>query len=71
MTSGRRASTPLGTSCGTLPAGTGATVLLDLRDRALEVQKRIGWEVAVRIDKIIATVLHVAHKRQVEEAPAP
>ncbi len=36
--------------------------------RATEEQKRIGWEMAVRIEKIIATVLHEAHKLQVEEA---
>jgi hypothetical protein len=28
---------------------------------------RIGWEMAVRIEKIIATVLHEAHKRQTKE----
>ncbi len=38
------------------------------RNRATEEQKRIGWEIAVRIEKIIATVLDEAHKRQVEEA---
>ena len=37
------------------------------RNRATDVQKRIGWEIAVRIEKIIATVLNEAHKRQVEE----
>jgi hypothetical protein len=37
------------------------------RNRATEEQKRIGWEMAVRIEKIMATVLHEAHKRQVEE----
>jgi hypothetical protein len=31
-------------------------------------QKRIGWEMAVRIEKIIAIVLREAHERQVEEA---
>ncbi len=31
-------------------------------------QKRIGWEMAVRIEKILCTVLHEAHRRQVEEA---
>ena len=30
-------------------------------------QKRIGWEMAVRIEKILCTVLHEAHRRQVEE----
>ena len=33
----------------------------------LEEQKRKGWEMAVRVEKIIATVLHEAHQRQVEE----
>ena len=37
------------------------------RNRATEEQKRIGWEMAVRIEKINATVLDEAHKRQVEE----
>src|SRR5919112_489043 len=37
------------------------------RNRATEEQKRVGWEMAVRIEKIIATVLHEAHERQVEE----
>jgi hypothetical protein len=37
------------------------------RSRATEEQKREGWEMAVRIEKIVATVLHEAHKRQVEE----
>jgi hypothetical protein len=27
----------------------------------------MGWEMAVRIEKIVATVLDEAHKRQVEE----
>src|SRR3954462_14403028 len=38
------------------------------RNRATEEQKRIGWEMAVRIEKILCTVLHEAHRRQVEEA---
>jgi hypothetical protein len=38
------------------------------RNRATAEQKRIGWEMAVRIEKILCTVLHEAHKRQVEEA---
>ncbi len=38
------------------------------RNRATAEQKRKGWEMAVRIEKIIATVLHEAHKEQVEEA---
>lgn len=37
------------------------------RNRATEEQKRIGWEMAVRIEKIVTTVLHEAHKRQVEK----
>ncbi len=37
------------------------------RSRATEAQKREGWEMAVRIEKIIVTVLHEAHGRQVEE----
>ena len=37
------------------------------RNRATAEQKRIGWEMAVRIEKIIATVLDEAHKSQVEE----
>jgi len=37
------------------------------RNRATEEQKRIGWEMAVRIEKILCTVLHEAHNRQVEE----
>jgi hypothetical protein len=28
---------------------------------------RIGWEMAVRIEKILCTVLHEAHEKQVEE----
>ena len=37
------------------------------RNRGTVEQKRIGWEMAVRIEKIVATVLDEAHKRQVEE----
>ena len=37
------------------------------RHRATEEQKRIGWEIAVRIEKILCTVLHKAHRLQVEE----
>ncbi len=37
------------------------------RNRATEEQKRIGWEMAVRIEKILCTVLHEAHRQQVEE----
>jgi hypothetical protein len=35
--------------------------------RATEEQQQRGWEMAVRIEKILCTVLHEAHKRQVEE----
>jgi len=34
---------------------------------AADEQKRKGWEMAVRIEKIICTVLHEAHNRQSEE----
>ena len=37
------------------------------RNRATEEQKQIGWEMAVRIEKILCTVLHEAHEKQVEE----
>ncbi len=37
------------------------------RNRSTEEQKRIGWEMAVRIEKILCTVLHEAHERQVAE----
>ncbi len=36
-------------------------------NRATEEQKRVGWEMAVRIEKTIAVVLAEAHRRQVEE----
>ncbi len=32
------------------------------RNRATEEQKRVGWEMTVRIEKIVVTVLHEAHK---------
>jgi hypothetical protein len=38
-----------------------------LRTKATQEQKRIGWEMAVRIEKILATVLHEAHMQHVEE----
>ena len=38
------------------------------RSRATEEQKQVGWEMWVRMEKIIATVLHEAHERQVEES---
>ncbi|MDQ4002004.1 MAG: hypothetical protein M3283_13640 [Actinomycetota bacterium] len=37
------------------------------RNRATEEQRKVGWEMAVRIEKILCTVLHEAHERQVEE----
>jgi len=37
------------------------------RNRATEEQKRIGWEMAVRVEKILCFILYEAHKRQVEE----
>jgi hypothetical protein len=37
------------------------------RHRATAEQKKRGWEMAVRIEKILCTVLDEAHKRQVEE----
>ncbi len=37
------------------------------RSRATEEQKRAGREMWVRMEKIIVTVLHEAHLRQVEE----
>ncbi len=38
------------------------------RSRADDEQKRVGWEMWVRMEKIIATILHEAHGRQVGEA---
>ncbi len=37
------------------------------RNRATEEQKQIGWDMVVRIEKIVCMVLHEAHRRQVEE----
>ena len=37
------------------------------RNRATEEQKKRCWEMAVRIEKILCTVLYEAHGRQVEE----
>jgi hypothetical protein len=37
------------------------------RNRATAEQRRIGWEMEVRIEKVLCTMLHEAHKRQVEE----
>lgn len=38
------------------------------RSRATEEQKRVGWEMWVRMEKIIATVLKEAQERQIDEA---
>jgi hypothetical protein len=40
------------------------------RNQATAEQDRRGWETAVRIEKIICTVLHEAHERQIEETMA-
>ena len=37
------------------------------RNQTIEEQKRVGWEMAVRIEKMLCTVLHEAHRQQVEE----
>jgi hypothetical protein len=37
------------------------------RHRATEEQKKRGWEMAVRMEKIICTVLDEAHERQIKE----
>ena len=37
------------------------------RHRATTEQRRKGWEMAVRIEKILCPVLHEAHRHQVEE----
>ena len=37
------------------------------RSRATEEQKQICWEMWVRMEKIICTVLDEAHKQQIEE----
>ena len=37
------------------------------RHRETEEQKRVGWEMWVRMDKIMCAVLREAHDRQVEE----
>jgi hypothetical protein len=37
------------------------------RHRATADQKKRGWEMMVRIEKILCTVLDEAHKQQVEE----
>lgn len=37
------------------------------RNRASEEQKKAGWEMWVRMDKIICKVLQEAHQRQLDE----
>ena len=37
------------------------------RSWATEEQERIGWEIWVRMEKILAVVLHEAYNQQVEE----
>lgn len=37
------------------------------RNRATDEQKQVGWEMWVRMEKILCTVLSEAHKKQVEE----
>lgn len=39
----------------------------DHESRATEEQKKIGREMAVRIEKILCAVLHEAHERQIDE----
>ena len=38
------------------------------RSRGAGERKRVGWEMWVRMEKIIAVVLHEAHRRRLEEA---
>ena len=37
------------------------------RNRASEKRKRVGWEMWVRMDKIMCAVLREAYERQIEE----
>jgi hypothetical protein len=37
------------------------------KSRATEKQKQIGWEIAVRFEKTVCTVLHEAHEQQGQE----
>jgi hypothetical protein len=37
------------------------------RNRATEEQKRVGWEMWVRMEKIMCAVLREAHERLMEE----
>jgi hypothetical protein len=39
----------------------------EIRLNTTAEQKRKGWEMAVRIEKILCTVLHETYQRQVEE----
>ncbi|MDP9456464.1 MAG: hypothetical protein M3Q49_02765 [Actinomycetota bacterium] len=49
----------------------GASALMELHGtenlETPEERKRVGWEMWVRMERIIATVLREAHERQVEE----
>lgn len=38
------------------------------RSRATEEHKRVGWEMWVRMEKIIAVVLKETHEKQIDEA---
>lgn len=40
------------------------------RSRATDEQKRIGWEMWVRMEKILTVVLHEVHNQQLEETMA-
>jgi hypothetical protein len=37
------------------------------RHRATQEQKRAGWEMWVRMERILCTVLNAAHEQQIEE----
>jgi len=37
------------------------------RSRATEEQRRMGWEMWVRMEKILCTILREAHEKQIEE----
>ncbi len=37
------------------------------RSRATEERKRVGWEMWVRMEKIVCSVLKMAHERQITE----
>jgi hypothetical protein len=38
------------------------------RNQAIKQQKQVGWEMAVRIEKILCMALRETHERLVEEA---